>query len=224
MSAYLRAAWAVYLKDLRSEARTRESLALVLVFAMLAAFIFNFAFDPNPRVLAAVGPGIVWVAYLFAGMLGLNRGFAQEKERGTLDGLLLAPVGRDALYAGKMLGTLTLLLTVEALMLPVFAALYDLPVLDARFVGLAALATVGYAAAGTLFSAISAHTRAREALLPLLFLPAALPLVIGAVAGTAAIFDGQGWSEYGKWIQLIAVYDVLLVGVSSLTFEYALED
>ena len=222
MSAYLRAAWAVYLKDLRGEARTREAVASVLVFAMLAAFIFTF--DPNPRVLAAVGPGIVWVAYLFAGMLGLSRGFAQEKERGTLDGLLLAPVGRDALYAGKMLWTLTLLLAVEALMLPVFAALYDLPVLDARFVWLAALATVGYAAAGTLFSAIAAHTRAREALLPLLFLPVALPLVIGAVAGTSAIFGGEGWSEYGRWAQLIAVYDILLIGVSSLVFEYVLED
>ncbi len=224
MSAYLRAAIAIYAKDLRLEARTRESVVAVLVFALLAAFIFQFAFDPNPRVVATVGPGIVWVAYLFAGVLGLGRTFVLERDGGTLDGLILAPVSREAIYAGKVLGAFTLMAVVEALMLPVFVVLYDLPVIDPWFVGMTLLATIGFAAVGTIFSAIAVHTRAREVLLPLLFLPVVLPVVVGAVASSSAIFQDQGWSNFGRWFQLMLVFDTLFLVISSLAFEYVLED
>ena len=224
MSAYLRAAIAIYAKDLRLEARTRESVVAVLVFALLAAFIFQFAFDPSPRVVATVGPGIVWVAYLFAGVLGLGRTFVLERDGGTLDGLILAPVSREAIYAGKVLGAFTLMAVVEALMLPVFVVLYDLPVIDPWFVGMALLATIGFAAVGTIFSAIAVHTRAREVLLPLLFLPVVLPVVVGAVASSSAIFQDQGWAQFGRWFQLMVAFDTLFLVISSLAFEYVLED
>lgn len=224
MRAFLRAATAIYAKDMRIEARTRETVVAVAVFALLAAFIFRFAFDPNPRVLAAVGPGIVWVAYLFAGVLSLGRTFVVERDRGTLDGLVLSPVAREAIYVGKVAGAFTLMVVVEALLLPAFVVLHDLPVFDPWFIAMALLATLGFASVGTLFSAIAAHTRAREVLLPLLFLPVVLPVVIGAVAVSASIFEGEGWGVFGRWFQLIVAFDLLFLVLSSLAFEYVLED
>ncbi len=224
MGALTRAAAAVFMKDLRLEARTRESLTAILAFSLVVAFIFNFAFDPSPQIVAVVGPGIVWVAYIFTGVLGMNRTFILERERGTLDGLLLAPVGREAIYLGKLLGALTLLLVVEALMLPVFLVLYDLSLLNLWFIAIAVAATVGFAAVGTLFSALAVHTRAREAMLPLLFLPVVLPIVIGAVAGTGEALDGNGWSGVGRWLQLIVAFDVVFLVLSSWAFEFVLEE
>ncbi len=224
MSEFLRTTIAIYAKDLRLEARTRESIVAVLVFALLSAFIFQFAFDPNPRVVATVGPGIVWVAYLFAGILGLGRTFVLERDGGTLDGLVLAPVSREAIYAGKVLGAFTLMAVVEALMLPVFVVLYDLPVINPWFASMTLLATLGFAAVGTIFSAIAVQTRAREVLLPLLFLPVVLPVVVAAVASSSSIFQGEGWSDFGRWFQLLLVFDTLFLVISSLAFEYVLED
>jgi heme exporter protein B len=224
VSEFLRTTIAIYAKDLRLEARTRESIVAVLVFALLSAFIFQFAFDPNPRVVATVGPGIVWVAYLFAGILGLGRTFVLERDGGTLDGLVLAPVSREAIYAGKVLGAFTLMAVVEALMLPVFVVLYDLPVINPWFASMTLLATLGFAAVGTIFSAIAVQTRAREVLLPLLFLPVVLPVVVAAVASSSSIFQGEGWSDFGRWFQLLLVFDTLFLVISSLAFEYVLED
>ena len=224
MGALTRAAAAVFMKDLRLEARTRESLTAILAFSLVVAFIFNFAFDPSPQIVAVVGPGIVWVAYIFTGVLGMNRTFILERERGTLDGLLLAPVGREAIYLGKLLGALTLLLVVEALMLPVFLVLYDLSLLNLWFIAIAVAATVGFAAVGTLFSALAVHTRAREVMLPLLFLPVVLPIVIGAVAGTGEALDGNGWSGVGRWLQLIVAFDIVFLVLSSWAFEFVLEE
>ena len=224
MRAYLRGALAIFGKDVRLEARTKETISGVLVFALIVVFVFKFAFDPSPRVLALVGPGIVWVAYLFAGMLGLNRAFVLEREQGTLEGLLLAPVSREALYLGKLLGTLTVMLVVEALMLPVFLVLYDLSFFTPWFGVTAVMATVGFAAVGTLFSAIAVHTRARELLLPLLFLPIVLPVVIGAVSSTASVLQGGGWQEVEQWLRLMLAFDVLFLVLSSWAFGFVLEE
>lgn len=224
MNSFLRSAIAIYAKDLRIEVRRRESIISVAVFALLVAIIFRFAFDPNPRVVAAVGPGIVWVAYLFTGMLFLGRTFAAEHDRGTFDGLLLSPVGREAIYAGKTAGAFTLMLAVEALMLPVFVVLYDIPVFNPFFIAMAILVTLAFASIGTIFSAIAAHTRAREILLPMLFLPVILPVVIAAVASSSSMFRGEGWSEFGRWFQLIVAFDTLFLVISSLMFDYVVED
>ena len=224
MSSYWRGVLAIYSKDLRLEARTRETVTTVLVFSLLVAFIFNFAFDPSPRIIAVVGPGIIWVAYTFAGILGLNRNFILEKDRGTLDGLLLSPVSRDAIYGGKVLGALTVMLVVEALMLPVFVFFYDLQVLTPWFLLTALLATVGFAAVGTVFSAMAVNTRSREIMLPLLFLPVVLPVIIAAVAATGSVLEGEGWRQLDQWVQLIITFDVIFLVVSSFAFEIVLEE
>ena len=224
MRETLRAALTIYAKDVRLELRTRETLFSVLAFAFVVAFIFTFAFEPSPQLIASIGPGIVWVAYVFTAVLGMTRTFLLEHERGTLDGLRLAPVPREALYLGKLLSVVTLLVTVEALMLPAFLVLYDLSLFNVWFIAVALAATVGVAAVGTLFSAIAVHTRAREVLLPMLFLPVALPLLIGAVTGAREALDGEGWGGVGRWLQLIVAFDVVFLVLSSLVFEYVLEE
>ena len=224
MRETLRAALTIYAKDVRLELRTRETLFSVLAFAVVVAFIFTFAFEPSPQLVASIGPGIVWVAWIFTAVLGINRTFLLEHERGTLDGLRLAPVPREALYLSKLLSVVTLLVTVEALMLPAFLVLYDLSLFNVWFIAVALAATVGVAAVGTLFSAIAVHTRAREVLLPMLFLPVALPLLIGAVSGAREALDGGGWDGVGRWLQLILAFDAVFLVLSSLVFEYVLEE
>jgi heme exporter protein B len=224
MSSYLRSAFAVYAKDMRLEARTKETFSAVLAFAVIVAFVFGFAFDPSPSVVALVGPGIVWVAYVFTGILGMNRTFAVERDRGTLEGLLLAPIGREAIYAGKLASTTTIMVVVEVLLYPVFLALFELDLFNIWFVLVTVSATVGFAAVGTLFSAIAAHTRAREVLLPLLFLPVVLPVIIGAVASTSAALDGDGWDGVGRWLQFILAFDLVFLVLSSWAFDFVLEE
>ena len=224
MREMLCAALTIYAKDVRLELRTRETLFSVLAFAFVVAFIFTFAFEPSPQLIASIGPGIVWVAWIFTAVLGMNRTFLLEHERGTLDGLRLAPVPREALYLGKLLSVVTLLVAGEALMLPAFLVLYDLSLFNVWFIAIALAATVGIAVVGTLFSAIAVHTRAREVLLPMLFLPVALPLLIGAVSGAKAALDGEGWDGMGGWLQLIVAFDVVFLVLSSLVFEYVLEE
>lgn len=224
MRAYLRSAAAIYAKDIRLEARTKETVSSVLAFAVIVAFIFGFAFDPNPTEIAVVGPGIVWVAYVFTGILGMNRTFAIERDKGTLEGLLLAPVGRESIYAGKLASTLTLMFVVELLLFPVFLMLFDLDLFNVWFALVTLAATIGFAAVGTLFSAIAAHTRAREVLLPLLFLPIVLPVIIGAVTSTSSVLDGGGWEDVGRWLQFIVAFDAVFLVLSSWAFDFVLEE
>ncbi len=224
MNGYFPTVWALYAKEMKLEARTKETVTSVLVFALIVAFIFNFAFDPTPQIVTLVGPGIVWVAYVFTGVLALNRSFVLEHDRGTLEGLLLSPASREALFAGKMLGILTIMLVVEALMVPVFLVLYDLSFFTVWFAVTALLATIGLAAVGTLFSAIAVHTRAREVLLPLLFLPVVLPVIIAAVSSASLSLEGAGWSEIGEWFQLLLAFDILFLVLSSWAFDFVLEE
>ena len=146
------------------------------------------------------------------------------RDRGTLDGLLLAPVSRESVYAGKLASTATIMLVVEAALFPVFLVLFDLNLFNIWFVLVALAATIGFATVGTLFSAIAAHTRAREVLLPLLFLPIVLPVIISAVSGTDAAIAGDGWDGVGKWLQFIVAFDVVFLVLSSWAFEFVLEE
>jgi heme exporter protein B len=224
MRDFLSASWAIYAKDMRLEARTKETITGALVFAVIVAFIFGFAFDPSPRIISVVGPGIVWVAFAFTGVLSMNRSFANERDRGTLEGLMLAPLPREALYAGKLAATLTIMLAVELVMLPIFLVLFDLSLFNVWFALTALVATVGFAASGTLFAAMAAHTRAREVLLPLLFLPISLPVIIAAVSGSAASLDGDGWDGVGMWLQFMMAFDMVFLVLSSWAFQYVLEE
>ena len=222
---FLRKVGAVAWKDLRAEWRTREMFSAMFVFALLVIIIFNFALElraENARVLV---PGILWVAFTFSGMLGLNRSFIQEKDRGSLEGLLLCPVDRSAIYLGKMLANVALMALVEIFVLPVAFILFNLSF--GALPGIAVvtvLGTLGFAGVGTLFSAMAVNTRAREVMLPLLLFPVAVPLIIAAVKLTAGIMDGLPGPELARWWQLLLGFDVIFLVLSFMTFDYVIEE
>src|SRR5256885_7124842 len=167
MSRYMRQLRALIWKELLVEARARETVLAGAVFALLVLVIFNFAFDLRVESVAAVAPGVLWVTVTFAGQLSLGRAFNRERDKQTLDGLLLAPIDRSALYLAKVVTSVVSMLVVEVVALPVFIALFNLVVNLPLLIVALVLGTLGLAGVGTLFAAISAHTRAREVMLPL---------------------------------------------------------
>ena len=213
---------AILWKDILLESRTREMVMPILVFSFLVIAVFNFVIDPKPALVAAVAPGVLWVAFTFAGMLGLNRSFAMEKEHGGIEGLMMSPVGRDLIYLGKMLGTFFFILVVELIMLPVFAAIFNLPLFEPGLLLITVLATFGFATVGATFSAMAVNTRAREILLPILFFPIAVPVIIAAAEATRAVLAGDSFGDYSRWLQLMAAFDVMFVVIAALTFDFVL--
>ena len=211
-------------KDILLELRTKDIVTTVLVFALLAGVTFNFAFDPSPDVVVLVVPGVIWVAFIFAGILGFNRSFSLEKDKGSLEGLLLCPVSRDVIYFGKLLGIFIFMILVEVVLLPFFAILYNFSVFDARLLLIAISATLGFAGVGTIFSAIAVNTRSREVMLPVLLLPVAAPVIIAAVEATSAVLDGAPWSDIARWWQILIAFDVIFLVVPAFVFGAVLEE
>lgn len=224
MRSYFGAIWAIVRKDIMLELRTKDFIASVFVFSLLVIVIFSFAIEPTPQVVMRVAPGVLWTAFIFGGVLGLTRSFALERDGGNLRGLLLAPVPRDALYLGKMLASFLFMMLVELLILPAFGVIFDLPLLKLELIAVALLATLGIAAVGTLFSAMAVNTRAREVMLPLLFLPAVVPVVIAAVEASAAALGGGGASEVLRWLPLLAAYDAIFVVACAFAFHFVVEE
>src|SRR3982074_415350 len=213
-------------KDLLVEARGRETVLAGAVFALLVLVIFNFAFDLRVENVAAVAPGVLWVTITFVGVLNLGRAFARERDRRTLDGLLLAPVDRSALYLAKVVTSVVSMLVVEVVALPAFIALFNL-VVDLPLLVLAlVLGTVGLAGVGALFAAIAAHTRAREVMLPLLLFPIQVPVILATVKSTGAAIRVPGLDppDVGMWLGLLIAFDALFLGLSVLLFDYAIEE
>jgi heme exporter protein B len=224
--SYLRKILAIVWKDIVAEMRTKEMFSAMFVFALLVIVVFNFAFDlrvTGERV-RQVAPGALWVAFAFAGMLGLNRAFVLEKDRGCLEGLLLAPVDRTAIYFGKMISTMLFMLVVEAFMLPVFTALLGISLFDLRLLLIVVLGTLGFAGVGTILSAMTAQTRAREVLLPILLLPVAAPVLIAAVKATAGVLDGLALQEIARWLQLLVAFDIIFPAVAFMSFDFVVRE
>jgi len=224
MRSYLDKVLAIVGKDVASELRTREVLSSMFVFAVLVIVVFNFAFELNVENNEAVAPGVLWVAIIFAGMLGLNRSFISEKDRGCMEGLLLCPVDRSAIYVGKMLGNLLFMLTMEAIVLPIFAAFFNLSVFDPKLLLVVLLGTIGFAAVGTLFAAVAVHTRTREVMLPILLLPVAVPVLVAAVKATGEAIARTPPSTPGPWLGVLVGFDVIFLTVAYLTFEYVFQE
>ncbi len=213
---------AIIWKDLRCELRARQVWLAMGMFALLVLVVFNFAFDLQVENTGAVAPGALWVAFVFASALGLGRTLASEQEHGSMDRLLLCPVDRKVVYSAKLLGNMLFIMAVEIVALPVFAALYNLPVVTPGIVPVALLGTIGIAAVGTLFSAVAVNTRAREVLLPLLMFPLIVPVVIAAVKATQAlVVPAEGGPP---WLGLIAAFDVIFLSISAIAFQYVIEE
>lgn len=221
---FLRAMLAVVWKDLAAELRSRELLTSMLVFALLVILIFNFALELDARARASVTSGVLWVTFTFAGTLGLNRSMAVEKDRGCLDGLLLAPVDRSAIYFGKMVGNLIFMLVVEIIVLPVYSILYNTNLFIPGLLLVVLLGSLGYVAVGTLLASMAVQTRTRDVLLPILLFPVVLPVIIAAVKASGGFLQGIEMPEIMPWINLLIVYDVIFTAVAFMVFDYVVEE
>jgi len=224
--SYFCKVWAIVWKDIIAELRTKEMVTSMLVFSILVIVIFNFAFDPGSTAMRESAPGILWVAFCFAGMLGLSRSFVAESENSCLQGMMLCPVDRSAIYLGKMLGNFIFMSIIELMTLPIFFVFFDLRINDSTpmILLITTLGTLGFTVVGTIISAISVNTKAREVLLPIVLFPLIVPVLIASVKATGKILAGKPYADISGWVQLLAGFDVIFLVVCFLTFEHAIEE
>jgi heme exporter protein B len=224
LTSYLKAIAAIAWKDLVAELRSRELLSSMLVFALLVILIFNFALELDVKTRENVTAGVLWVTFAFAGTLGLNRSMAIEKDRGCLDGLLLAPVDRSAIYFGKMISNLVFMLIVEAIVLPVYSLLYNTNMFNPGLLLVILLGSIGYVAVGTLLASMAVQTRTREVLLPILLFPVIIPVLVTAVKASSAFLQGLTWAESMPQIILLIVFDIIFTTIAFMVFDYVIEE
>jgi len=226
MAGYAAAVLALIKKDLLSEWRTREAIGSMALFSLLIVVVFGFCFDARRVDLREAAPGMLWVAFSFSGVLGLNHSFATERQRGSLQALLLAPVDRSAIFLGKMLGNLLLLSLVEALALPVFSILLRVRVLPClpELALVTFASTIGLTAVGTLLAGMASSNRMREMLLPILLYPIWIPVLLAAVKATGGVLAGETLGQVWGWLRLILAFDLIFVTVGLLLFEQILEE
>jgi heme exporter protein B len=221
----MRRAWIVVWKDVLSERRSKESLNTLVFFSILLLFVFQFALGPERARVEAALPGLLWLGFILAGLLAFGRTFLVERENDCWEGLVLSPGDKSAIYLGKLAGNVLLMAVVEAVLLVLCTVFFGLDftgVLPALCLVLA-LGTLGLAAVGTLFGAITAQIRARELLFPVLLLPAVVPILLGAVSATQSVILGQPLAEAAAWLKLLAAADLVYLVVGVLTFEFVLE-
>jgi heme exporter protein B len=221
---YLRTLWAVVAKDLRIELRSRELIGTMLLFALLSLLIFSFALELNRIAREEAITGVLWVTIIFASTLGLNRSMAMEREQGNMDAMLIAPIPRTAIFAGKFLGNFVFSLTVGLLLLVLMTVVFNKTLLTGWILVVLVLGTFGLSTIGTLISAMTVQTRAREALLPIAMLPIVIPLLLGVVRATTAILAGNPIEGWIAWPQIILFTDALYLGMALATFGFIVED
>ena len=215
MTAYARDVAVLARKDLLVELRTRETVPAMLLFVLSALVIFHFAIPESTRGSAIAVNGLLWMSILFTALLGLTRAFVAEREHGLLDALLLAPCDRSAIWLAKALSVMCFLVVMELIAIPAFALFYA-PV-SSSTIAAVLLADVGIAAVGSLLSAMAAASRTRELLLPLLFLPLAIPIVVGGVGASVA-------SNGGRYLGFLGLYDAIFAIMSWASFEYVVTE
>ncbi|MGH7752342.1 MAG: heme exporter protein CcmB [Gemmatimonadales bacterium] len=226
MVEVLRQTWVIARKDLVLELRTRTGFIASAVFAALVLVVFNFGRDPTAVATTQLGPSILWVTFTFAAMIGLNRAFQLELDNEAIEGLLASPLSRSSLYLGKLLANLVFVGLVELIALALFTLFFDVPLAGVLgpLLGVMALATVGFVAVGTLFSAMLIRTRLAELMLPVLLLPFLITPLTAAVQITARLFAGRPLSEVAGWIKLLAGYDIAFVTLALLLFPSLIDE
>jgi heme exporter protein B len=219
-------ALAIARKDLLSELRGRHATVSTLFFAGLVLLLFGFALGPDSRRLTEAAPGLLWLAIVFAGLLAVGRLHLVETEDGALEQLALYPVERRAIYAGKAVAGAGAMLVLGGVLLPAVAILYgiDLSAAVPALLATLVLGTVGFAAVGTFYAGLTVRMRAREVRLPLLMLPVVAPLLLAAVQATAAALAGDPFGELASWLQLLVVFDVVMIIAGAATYRFLLEE
>jgi heme exporter protein B len=222
MKGFFRAVWVVTRKDILIETRTREILFTTMFFALACVLVFAFGFVKEGRPVPDAAAGILWIAIAFSGTLALGRAFERERQGETLRALLISPIDRPALYVGKLLGIVLLLVAVEALVVPLVALMFQAPVFahPMLMLGLLAAGTIGFAAVGTLFAAMLVRARSRDVLLPVLLYPITVPVIIAGVRGTAALLQPDADEPMARaWLAMLVFFDVVFITLALWTFE-----
>ena len=217
---------AVAWKDLTAERRTKENFNSVVFLAGLTLLLFGFALGPDPEALRNAAAGVLWLTVLLSGIMAFNRSYQLELEGGALEWLLLYPGERWSIFVGKLAANLVFVLLVEAIVLPVAAVLFHVPLLRPMpgLAGVFLLGTFGFVTLGTFYAAMASRIRAREVLLPLLLFPMLIPLLVGAAEATAALLSGDAMGDARQWIKLIAAFDLIFFVASVFAFEHVIEE
>ena len=224
---FARTVWAVFRKDVTIEVRSRETLTTTLFFALSAVLVFAFALVREGRAVTGAAAGILWIAIAFAGTLALGRTFERERYTDTLRALMMAPAPRAAVYLGKLLGIVALLLLAETILVPLVALLFDAALLQRPelIAALLVAGTIGFAAVGTLFAAMLVRARSRDVLLPVLLYPITIPVIIAGVQGTSAVAQTVPDEPMAVfWLMLLVSFDVVFVTLALWTFEAVMTD
>jgi heme exporter protein B len=219
-----RAVFAIVWKDIQAEYRSLELVSAMLVFSLLVIIIFNFALNLDIKMRETVTAGVLWTTFAFAGTLGLNRSMAVEKDRGCLDGLLLAPVDRSAIYFGKAISNFAFMLVVEAVVLPVYSVLYNTNLFQPGLLLVIFLGSVGYVGVGTLLATMSVQTRTRDILLSILLFPVILPVLLPAIIASNGFLQGVELSEIMFSLALLVAYDVIFISIAFMVFDNVVEE
>lgn len=224
MPATLQVLWTLVAKDFRLESRNRDVVVSIVLFAALVIALFAISIGTSRATAALVGPGVVWAAFAFSGVIGLARSAGHETDGGSVPLVMLSPVSRELIWLGKTIGNVIFLTLSLVAILVLYALFYDADVVRWEVAVTGILVVIGFAGVGTLFAAMTLKVRARETLLPMMFLPLTSPLLFAAVEVTSATLAGGGWQDYGTWVLMASAYDVVFVIGSALLFHYALEE
>lgn len=222
----LKQAWAIFLKDLRLEWRSFDSLSGMFFFSLLILVIFNFTFDLTSVDIAEVGPGILWITLTFAGVLSISHSFQIEREEECAQGLLLSPADPGAIYIGKAMSNISLLLLAQLILVPLTALLFNFSLkgMIGNIAIVLSVHIVGFAGVGTLLGAITARTRRADFLFPLLLFTTCVPLIISAVKTTAVVMAGRPLQDASNWLQIAGAFDAIMLGTSFLIFGFVIEE
>ena len=224
VGGFFRAMGAVVWKDISAEINSRELISAMLMFGLLVILIFNFALELDAEARSTVTAGVLWVTFAFSGTLGLNRSLAVEKDRGCLDGLLLAPVDRSAIFFGKVISNLIFMLVVELIVLPIYSVLYNVNLFIPGLLLVILLGSIGYVVVGTLLATMAVHTRTRDILLPILLFPLVIPVLLAAVRGSTGFLQGIPFEEFSVSLNLLVAYDIIFIAVSFMVFDFVVEE
>lgn len=215
---------AIVQKDLRAELRSRELVSTMALFALLSILVFSFSLELNRTVREEAVAGILWVTVIFASVLGLNRSMAMERDQGNLDAMLLAPIERQAIFFGKLVGNFIFTGVVAFLLVPLMTILFNRPLFQLSLLAVLLLGTLGFSTVGTLLATMTVQTRARESLLPIVMMPVALPVLLPSVFACIGILNNSSQAEWTSWLQMLAVVDLVLIVLCFLLFEYVIEE
>jgi len=221
---FLKAVLSIVRKDLQAEFRSRELLSAMGLFAVLSILVFSFALELDRSARVSVVSGVLWVTVVFASILGLNRSLAMERDQGNLDAMLLAPVDRTAIFAGKLVGNFLFTFIVALLLLPLMTILFNVVLVRPWILGVLFLGTLGFSTIGTLLATMTVQTRTRETLLPIVMLPIALPVLLAAVRASESILNDMPIADWIAWPQILLVVDIIYLVLCFLLFEYVIED